>query len=86
MSAPEELRHSPIAITAGTVPLPVCTRADIVVSCDRPRIGPHRKEIRESLARILGLAPSHINIKGKTTEGLDLPWIEASAVVLLRDA
>ena len=60
--------------------------ADIVVSCDRPRIGPHREEIRESLAGMLGLSPSHVNIKGKTTEGLDLPWIEASAVVLLRDA
>ena len=60
--------------------------ADIVVTCDSPRIGPHRAEIRESLAGMLGLAPSHINIKGKTTEGLDHPWIEASAVVLLRVA
>ncbi|HBF22867.1 MAG TPA: 2-C-methyl-D-erythritol 2,4-cyclodiphosphate synthase [Planctomycetes bacterium] len=56
---------------------------DIVVCCDAPRIGPNRAAIRESIASLVGLPISHVNIKGKTTEGLNATSIEATAVVLL---
>jgi 2-C-methyl-D-erythritol 4-phosphate cytidylyltransferase / 2-C-methyl-D-erythritol 2,4-cyclodiphosphate synthase len=44
---------------------------DIVVIAQEPKIGPHAESIRESLARVLDVAPAAIGIKGKTNEGLD---------------
>ena len=44
--------------------------ADITVIAERPKITPHRDAMRDSVARLLGLAPEHVNIKATTTEGL----------------
>lgn len=43
---------------------------DIVVATEGPRIAPHRAALRASLAGLLGLDPSAVNVKGKSLEGL----------------
>ena len=44
---------------------------DLVVICERPKIGPHSLAMRERLAGVLGVPPGAISIKGKTNEGVD---------------
>jgi 2-C-methyl-D-erythritol 2,4-cyclodiphosphate synthase/2-C-methyl-D-erythritol 4-phosphate cytidylyltransferase/2-C-methyl-D-erythritol 2,4-cyclodiphosphate synthase len=43
---------------------------DCVVSCEAPRLLPHREAIRASLAGVLGVSPEQVFVKGKTAEGL----------------
>jgi 2-C-methyl-D-erythritol 2,4-cyclodiphosphate synthase len=60
---------------------------DVTVVTEAPRIGPHVPVMQERLAAVLGIAPDHISIKGKSNEGLG--WIgrgeglAAYAVVLV---
>lgn len=60
---------------------------DTVVVAERPRLGPWKERIRESLAAMLGLPPGRVGVKAKTAEGLGAVGegraIEARAVVLL---
>ncbi len=44
---------------------------DVVVICDRPKIGRLASEIRASLASALDVEPGAVFIKGKTPEGID---------------
>jgi 2-C-methyl-D-erythritol 2,4-cyclodiphosphate synthase len=46
---------------------------DVTVVTEAPRIGPHVAAMQERLAGVLGIAPDHISIKGKSNEGLG--WI-----------
>jgi 2-C-methyl-D-erythritol 2,4-cyclodiphosphate synthase len=46
---------------------------DITVIAQRPKIGPHRAEIRERLAAALGVTADAVSVKGKTNEGMG--WI-----------
>jgi len=46
---------------------------DVTVVCEAPRIGPHAEAMQQRLAGVLGIAPDHISIKGKSNEGLG--WI-----------
>jgi len=46
-------------------------QVDTVVIAQAPKLAPYFNEIRESLGRILGLAPEQVNVKAKTTEGLE---------------
>ncbi|MDR3173136.1 MAG: 2-C-methyl-D-erythritol 2,4-cyclodiphosphate synthase, partial [Treponema sp.] len=43
---------------------------DCVVSCEEPRLLPHREAIRVSLAGALGVSPEQVFVKGKTAEAL----------------
>jgi 2-C-methyl-D-erythritol 2,4-cyclodiphosphate synthase/2-C-methyl-D-erythritol 4-phosphate cytidylyltransferase/2-C-methyl-D-erythritol 2,4-cyclodiphosphate synthase len=43
---------------------------DCVVSCEAPRLLPHRDAICARLAGVLGVEPGQIFVKGKTGEGL----------------
>ena len=43
---------------------------DVVVHAERPKLSPHKTEIRRRLALALGLPPSRVNLKAKTAEGL----------------
>ncbi|MGK2937122.1 MAG: 2-C-methyl-D-erythritol 2,4-cyclodiphosphate synthase [Solirubrobacteraceae bacterium] len=43
---------------------------DATVVMERPRLGPHKQQIRETLARVLRLRPHHVNIKATTGEGM----------------
>jgi len=62
-------------------------QVDTVVIAQVPKVSPYFNEMRETLGRILGLAPEQINVKAKTTEGLDATGrgeaIAAHAIVLL---
>jgi 2-C-methyl-D-erythritol 2,4-cyclodiphosphate synthase len=43
---------------------------DTTVLMERPKIGPYRTAIRESLAAALGLDPRAVNVKASTGEGM----------------
>jgi len=43
---------------------------DITVICERPKVGPYRDEIRQSVSRICNLPTSRVSIKATTTERL----------------
>jgi 2-C-methyl-D-erythritol 4-phosphate cytidylyltransferase/2-C-methyl-D-erythritol 2,4-cyclodiphosphate synthase len=43
---------------------------DVTLICERPRIAPHREEMRLRLAEITGLALPRVSVKATTTEGL----------------
>lgn len=44
--------------------------ADFTVVAEEPKLAPHRPAIRESLAKLLRVAPDRVNLKAKTMEGL----------------
>ena len=44
---------------------------DAVVITEKPKLGPHFPAMREALAQALGVAPTAINLKAKTNEGVD---------------
>ena len=62
---------------------------DTVITLEKPKLEPFRKEIRDNLASLLGIPASRLNIKAKTTEGFGpigrCEAIEAEAIVLLKD-
>jgi 2-C-methyl-D-erythritol 2,4-cyclodiphosphate synthase len=62
-------------------------QVDAVVLAEQPKLSPWFSEMRETLGRILGLPPAQINVKAKTTEGLEATGrgeaIAAHAIVLL---
>jgi len=43
---------------------------DATVLLERPRIGPHRESIRDSLAGALRVGPDRVNLKATTGEGM----------------
>lgn len=43
---------------------------DVTIVCEEPKIGPHRPQIRETVARICGLPVSRVSIKATTSERL----------------
>jgi len=44
--------------------------ADITILAERPRLGPAKEEIRESVADLLNLPPETVAVKARTNEGL----------------
>jgi len=57
---------------------------DLVLVCDRPKIGPYRAVMRARLANWLKIDVSCVNIKGKTTENIGgVETVEATALVQL---
>ncbi len=44
---------------------------DITVILQRPKLSPHKAQIKTNLARLLGCAEAQVNIKGKTHEQVD---------------
>jgi 2-C-methyl-D-erythritol 2,4-cyclodiphosphate synthase len=61
---------------------------DTTVVMERPKLGPHREAIRQSLAVALGLAGGRVNVKATTGEGIGFvgrgEGVAALAVVSLR--
>src|ERR1700733_5169092 len=45
--------------------------SDAIVITEKPKLGPHFPAMRAALAKSLGIAPSQINLKAKTNEGVD---------------
>lgn len=62
---------------------------DCTVIAQRPRLAPFIEDIRESLAKALGIDISRVCVKAKTDEGLDAVGrgeaMKAMAVVLLEE-
>jgi 2-C-methyl-D-erythritol 2,4-cyclodiphosphate synthase len=46
---------------------------DVTVVCEAPKLLPHVPAMRARLAGTLGIAPTHVSVKGKTNEGMG--WI-----------
>jgi 2-C-methyl-D-erythritol 2,4-cyclodiphosphate synthase len=46
---------------------------DVTVIAERPKIGPHRDEMRRSLGESLRIGSDRVSVKGKTNEGMG--WI-----------
>lgn len=44
---------------------------DITILAERPKLGPVKQEIRDSLADLLGLPGEAVGVKARTNEGLD---------------
>lgn len=61
---------------------------DCTVVLEAPRLAPHRQEIRERLARALGLSRTRVNVKATTGEGMGFigrgEGVAALAVASLR--
>lgn len=58
-------------------------QASLVLTLDRPKLGPHRKALVDSLSRLLRLPQDRIGLTFKTSEGLAPSHVQARAVVLL---
>jgi len=43
---------------------------DSTLIAERPRLGPHLGSMRDSIASVLGVKPSAVNVKATTNEGL----------------
>jgi 2-C-methyl-D-erythritol 2,4-cyclodiphosphate synthase len=67
----------------------VVGNVDVVVATDGPRIAPHRVEMRARIAKILGIAATAVNVKGKSLEGLssgsDAVSVHAVCLLARRD-
>ncbi|MDP3302402.1 MAG: bifunctional 2-C-methyl-D-erythritol 4-phosphate cytidylyltransferase/2-C-methyl-D-erythritol 2,4-cyclodiphosphate synthase [Sulfuricurvum sp.] len=48
----------------------VIAHADITIIAQVPKIGPHKEQIRKTLAPLMNLSPTRLNIKATTTEHL----------------
>jgi 2-C-methyl-D-erythritol 2,4-cyclodiphosphate synthase len=46
---------------------------DVTVVAESPRIAPYREAMSGALARVLGIPPADVSVKGKTNEGMG--WI-----------
>jgi 2-C-methyl-D-erythritol 2,4-cyclodiphosphate synthase len=62
--------------------------ADVCLIGEWPKIGPHRHQMRDRVAPLLGLAPEALNVKATTTEQLGFTGrgegLAAQAVVLIQ--
>jgi len=65
------------------------TNVDSNIFLEEPKIGPHADEIRESIAKLLGVELSSVSVKAKTMEGLgaigEKRAVAAQAVVTLEE-
>jgi 2-C-methyl-D-erythritol 4-phosphate cytidylyltransferase/2-C-methyl-D-erythritol 2,4-cyclodiphosphate synthase len=48
----------------------VISHIDLTIICEEPKIGPHKEKMKKHIAKLCNIAPSQINIKATTTEGL----------------
>ena len=65
-------------------------QVDSVIIAEAPKLAPHFARMRETLARTLGVEPALVNVKAKTTEGLEAVGrgeaMAAQAIVVLESA
>ena len=63
---------------------------DATVVIEKPKLAPHREQIRDSLAGALGLPPEDVNVKATTGEGIGFvgrgEGVAAMAVATLESA
>ena len=60
---------------------------DLIIFAEKPKLGPHKQTIRQTLAGLLGLPTGAVNVKAKTGEAVGPVGrgeaLSAEAVVLL---
>jgi 2-C-methyl-D-erythritol 4-phosphate cytidylyltransferase/2-C-methyl-D-erythritol 2,4-cyclodiphosphate synthase len=66
-SSDQFLRHAVSLVQAGGGRI---LNADVTLVCERPRIGPHRQEMRARIADLLGVPVERVSVKATTTEGM----------------
>jgi 2-C-methyl-D-erythritol 2,4-cyclodiphosphate synthase len=54
---------------------------DVTVVAETPRIGPHAASMRRRLAGAIGIAPTHVSVKGKSNEGMG--WVGRGEGILV---
>lgn len=63
-------------------------QCDVTLVCEAPKIGPHRRKMREALAEIMQVEVERVSVKATTTEGLGFTGrregIAAMATVTVR--
>jgi 2-C-methyl-D-erythritol 4-phosphate cytidylyltransferase/2-C-methyl-D-erythritol 2,4-cyclodiphosphate synthase len=66
----------------------IIDHVDCTIICEEPKMGPHRFQMKQSVASILGLGEGQVSIKATTTEGLGFTGrregIAAQAVANIR--
>ena len=66
----------------------IIDHVDCTIVCEEPKVGPHRREMRQGVAAMLGLSDEQVSIKATTTEGLGFTGrregIAARAVASIR--
>ena len=67
------------------VPLELSNIA-IVITLDKPKLGPYREQIQENVAKLLDIETRNVGVGFKTSEGLAPGHIQARTTVLLRTA
>lgn len=55
----------------------------LVITLDKPKLGPLRGDIASNIAALLGLPAEHVGVSFKTSEGLAPDHVQARATVLL---
>lgn len=66
-SSDQFLAHAAqLAAVAGAV----ITHCDVTLTCERPKIGPHREAMRGRIAEILDIGIDRVSVKATTTEGM----------------
>jgi 2-C-methyl-D-erythritol 2,4-cyclodiphosphate synthase len=55
---------------------------DVTVAMERPRLGPHRDDIRATLAQTLGIPQRRVNVKATTGEGIGFVGREEGVAAL----
>ena len=69
----------------------IIDHADLTIICEAPRIGPHRDNIRNSIAGLLRVDRDRISVKATTTEGLGFTGrgegiaVQAIATIRMKD-
>jgi len=66
----------------------IIDQVDCTITCEAPKVGPHRLAMRESIAAILGVALDRVSVKATTTERLGFTGrgegIAAQAIATIR--
>ena len=62
------LLHDVLERVAGVGLRPV--NVDVIVHAERPKLSPHKAQIRQRVAELLGLPETHVGIKATTNEGM----------------
>ncbi len=77
-----------VACDLMTEHLATLLHADITLMCQKPRLAPHQKAMRWTVARLLGVGQERVNIKVTSTDGLGFlgrcEGIAAAATVTIR--
>lgn len=70
-----------VALTADAGVTPIA--CDVAVIAERPKLAPHRAQMQERIAAVLGIQPAEVSIKATRPEGLGLTGDGAGCLALV---